>query len=66
VSKVHLQADLARDRTRSHLELSQQLQASRQLVALNRAKRAERKAERRLLAAWQTRSALESNLGLAE
>jgi hypothetical protein len=61
-----MQAELARERTRSHLEISSQLKASRQLKALKRARRVERKAERRLLEAWQARSALEENLGIAE
>jgi len=63
---MHMQLDLAHDRIRSHYELSRQAHSARQQKALTRAKRAERRAERRLLAAWQTRHALESDLGLAE
>ncbi|HLK00260.1 MAG TPA: hypothetical protein VKU39_10185 [Streptosporangiaceae bacterium] len=60
------QAELARDRMRSHLRESRQLSSARQLAALRRVKRAERKAERRLVQAWRARQALESTLGLAE
>jgi len=60
------QVELARERTHSRLEESRRLSSARRLTALTRAKRAERKAERRLLRAWQARSALEKTLGLAE
>jgi hypothetical protein len=44
---------LARERTRSHLEQAEQLRASRRLRTLRRASRLEHKAERRLLDAWR-------------
>jgi hypothetical protein len=43
---------LAAERTRSNIELAQQLKYSRRLRALRRARRMERKAERRMIAAW--------------
>ncbi len=44
---------LARERTRSHLERAEQLRYSRRLRALRRAQRLERRAERRMLEAWR-------------
>jgi hypothetical protein len=59
--------ELAAERTRSNLELAQQLKYSRHLRLLRRARRMERmerRAERRMIAAWrraaELRSALES------
>jgi len=56
--------ELAAERTRSNVELAQQLKCSRRLRALRRAQRMERKAERRMIAAWRRaadlRSAIES------
>jgi hypothetical protein len=56
--------ELAAERTRSNIELAQQLKYSRHLRLLRRARRMERRAERRMIAAWrraaELRSALES------
>lgn len=54
-----LTQELASERTRSHLELAQEIRWARRLRALSKARRAERKAERRMVEAWLTRSALE-------
>ena len=54
-----LTQELASERTRSHLELAAELRCGRRLRALSRARRAERKAERRMVEAWRARSALE-------
>jgi hypothetical protein len=55
---------LARERTRSTLEEAEQLRYSRRLRTLRRAQRLERRAERRMVAAWrraaELREALES------
>jgi hypothetical protein len=59
---MRLQMDLARERTRSHLLLAEELRVTSGLRALHRARRAEHKAERRLLEAWQARDDLESVL----
>lgn len=56
--------ELVSERTRSHLELAQQIRQGRKLTALRRARRTERKAERRMLAAWMARSALEASIGI--
>jgi hypothetical protein len=61
---MYLPQELASERTRRHLELAEQIRFSRKFRALSRAKRNERKAERRLVEAWRARSALESTLGL--
>jgi hypothetical protein len=58
---VQLTQELASERTRSHLELAEEIRCVRRLRALSRARRAERKAERRMVEAWRTRSALEAS-----
>jgi hypothetical protein len=51
---MHLKnQELANEQIRSAIQLAEQLRPSRQLRMLRRATRIERKAERRLLAAWQ-------------
>jgi hypothetical protein len=54
--------ELARERTRDALELAQDLRIAGQLRTLERAKRNERRAERRLIEAWRTRDAVETAL----
>jgi hypothetical protein len=56
--------ELASERTRSHLELAAQIRDGRKLRALNRARRNERRAERRMLAAWRARHAIETAIGI--
>jgi hypothetical protein len=57
---MHVVAQIASERTRDNIELAEQLRASRRLRMLRRAQRTERKAERRLVAAWQRSADLES------
>jgi hypothetical protein len=61
---MKLPVELADERIHRNLELAEQIRVTRKLRALSRAKRTELKAERRLLQAWQARSALESTLGI--
>jgi hypothetical protein len=44
---------LARDRMRSNLELAEHLRCGRKVQTVRRAQRLERKAERRMVAAWR-------------
>jgi hypothetical protein len=59
---MRLTMDLARERTRSHLQLAEEMRVTSGLRALRRARRIENKAERRLLEAWQARDDLETVL----
>jgi hypothetical protein len=53
-SMSHLMSqELASEQNRSAIQQAEQLRQSRRLRVLRRATRIERKAERRLLAAWQ-------------
>jgi hypothetical protein len=61
-----MEHELARERARDQLEIARELRQSHQLRALRRARHSERKAERRLLKAWQARAALESVFNTAE
>jgi len=63
---MYLTQELVSERTRRQLELASQLRFTRKYRALSRARRTERKAERRMVEAWRARSALESALGLEE
>jgi hypothetical protein len=56
--------ELAAERIRSHLELAEQIRWGRRLSALRRARRTEQKAERRMVAAWRARSAIEAAIGI--
>jgi len=44
---------LARDRIRSNMELAEHLRCGRKVQTVRRAQRLERKAERRMVAAWR-------------
>lgn len=57
---------LARERTRSYLEEAQRQRYSRKLRALRRASRLERRAERRMVAAWRRAAELRSTLEIAD
>jgi len=50
---LSMSQELASEQNRSAIQLAEQLRPSRRLRVLRRATRIERKAERRLLAAWQ-------------
>ncbi len=55
--------ELASEQNRSAIELAEQLRPSRRLHALRRATRIERRAERRLLKAWQRAEELRTAAG---
>jgi hypothetical protein len=57
---MHVMEQIASERTRDNIELAEQLRASRRLRMLRRAHRTERKAERRMVAAWRRSADLES------
>jgi hypothetical protein len=63
---MYMTEELASERTRSHLEAAEQIRHARRFRALSRARRAERKAERRLVEAWRVRSDLEALIGTTE
>ena len=50
---MYFTEQLARERTRSHLQQAEQLRYSRRLRTLRRALRLERRAERRMIEAWR-------------
>jgi hypothetical protein len=61
---MYLVHELATEQNRSKMELAEQLRTSRRVLRLRRARRMERKAERRMIEAWhraaELRGALES------
>jgi hypothetical protein len=57
---MHVMEQIASERIRDNIELAEQLRTSRRLRMLRRAHRTERKAERRLVAAWRRSADLES------
>ena len=57
---------LARERTRSNLELAERLRISRRLRALRRARRLELKAERRMIEAWRRAMELQGAIESAD
>jgi len=63
---MHLVEELATEESRSKMELAEQLRPSRRLLTLRRARRKERKAERRLLEAWRRADQLRGSLESAE
>jgi len=59
---MHAMEQLARERTRDHLELAEQLRHSRRQRTLRRATRMEHKAERKMFEAWRRAAKLRSGL----
>jgi hypothetical protein len=57
---------LAAERTRASLEMAEQLRYSRRLRTLRRARRIERRAERRMIAAWRRAAELRGPIESAE
>ena len=63
---MYLVAELAAEQSRSTLKRAEQLRPSRRLLALRRARRMERKAERRLIEAWRRAEELRGTLESAD
>jgi len=57
-----MEQQLARERTRDNIELAEQLRFSRRMRTLRRARRMERKAERRMIRAWRRAAELRSEI----
>jgi hypothetical protein len=66
VISMHLVADLAREENRSKIELAERRRPTRRLLALRRARRMERKAERRMIEAWRRAAELRDTLESAD
>jgi len=63
---MHLVEDLAIEENRSKIELAERLRPRRRLLALRRARRMERKAERRMIEAWRRAAELRDRLESAD
>jgi hypothetical protein len=63
---MHLVEELATEESRSKVELAEQLRPSRRLLTLRRARRMERKAERRMIEAWRRAAELRGRLESAD
>jgi hypothetical protein len=61
-----LHEELARERTRTSIETAEELRQWRRLRRLSRARRMERRAERRMIAAWRRAAELRAALESAE
>jgi len=59
---MHVMEQLASERTRDSIELAEQLRYSRRMRTLRRARRMERKAERRMIRAWRRAAELRSEI----
>ena len=57
-----MEQQLASERTRDSIELAEQLRYSRRMRTLRRARRMERKAERRMIQAWRRAAELHSEI----
>ena len=63
---MYLVEELATEESRSRMELAEQLRPSRRLLTLRRARRMERRAERRLVDAWRRAAELRDTLESAD
>ena len=63
---MHLVAELATEESRRKIELAEQLRPARRLLMLRRARRMERKAERRMIEAWRRAAELRGTLDSAD
>ena len=63
---MYLVQELATEESRSKIELAEQLRPSRRLLTLRRARRMERKAERRMIEAWRRAAELRGTLESAD
>jgi hypothetical protein len=66
VISMHLVQELATEENRRKIALAEQLRPSRRLLALRRARRMERKAERRMIEAWRRAAELHDTLESAD
>jgi len=63
---MHLIEELATESSRSRIRRAEQLRPTRRLLALRRARRMERKAERRMIEAWRRAAELRDMLESAD
>ena len=63
---MYLVAELAAEQSRSTMDRAERLRPSRRLLNLRRARRLERKAERRLIEAWRRAAELRGTLESAD
>jgi hypothetical protein len=63
---MRLSEELVTERTDDNLKLAEQLRWARKLHTLRRAERMERKAERRLIAAWRRAAELRGRIEPAD
>ena len=66
VVSMYLVEELAAEQSRSTMERAERMRPSRQLLMLRRARRMERKAERRLMKAWRRAAELRGTLESAD
>ena len=66
VVSMYLVEELAAEQRRSTMKRAEQMRPSRQLLMLRRARRMERKAERRLMKAWRRAAELRGTLESAD
>jgi hypothetical protein len=66
VISVKMVEELATEESRSKIALAEQMRPSRRLLALRRARRKERKAERRMIEAWRRAAELRDTLESAD
>ena len=66
VISMYLVQELATEESRSKIKLAEQLRPSRRLLTLRRARRMERKAERRMIEAWRRAAELRGTLESAD
>jgi hypothetical protein len=63
---MYLTEELAKERSRTRIKQAEQLRHSHRIRALRRARRMERRAERRLIAAWRRAAKLRDAVESAE
>jgi hypothetical protein len=63
---MHLLEELATEASRGKIEMAEQLRPMRHLLTLRRARRKERRAERRMIEAWRRAAELRDTVEAAE
>jgi hypothetical protein len=63
---MHLYEELARQRTRSSIELAERMRPARHLATLRRARRMEARAEHRMIKAWRRAAELRAAIEPAD